>query len=115
MDKPTLDEFITAARGNGRNRNWVSEPKFESLYVRYGGRYIQGYPYGDVLDIANVTVEEEHRGQGVFSALIARLRKDYPDMSLYVENAMDIRFQNHLLKLKFLYVTNDSFFSVGIA
>lgn len=108
----TLDEFITRVRHKTRDREWVLEPKFESLYVRYGRRYIAGAYQTDVLDIANVTVEEKHRGTGVFTALVDRLRQTYPGMGIYVESAAP-EFKPLLLRLMFTEVLNDSFFLKG--
>jgi hypothetical protein len=111
----TLDEFIDAARDltypkRWNSNAWVSQRKFEGLYVRYSDRYVcldqESRPpkYIGVLDIANVTVYEEYRGQGVFTNLVTRLRKKYPDLHLFVENAIEDRFQKHLLKIGFLEV-----------
>lgn len=123
MELLTLDEFITLhlnSNNNYHQRNlWVIEPKFESLYVRYGARYIklenaQGdhVRYDNTLDIANVTVEDKYIGQGVFTNLISRLRKDYPRLNIYVEIAAP-RFQTLLLRLGFLDARDDSFFLKG--
>lgn len=107
--KPTLDEFITRARMAKIRNSWVTEPGLDSLYVRYGSRYILTQ-YDNVLDIANITVEENRRGQGVFTNLVTRLRKDYPDVHIYVESVLEIRLGRHLLKMGFLEVMHDSFF-----
>lgn len=116
--KVTLDEFIARVRHKIRGNEWVLEPKFKDLYVRYGGRAIaENYqhepkPYTDVLDISNVTVEEKHQRTGVFTALVSRLRQTYPGMSLYVENAAP-EFRPLLLRLGFIEVLYDSFFLKG--
>jgi hypothetical protein len=118
MMTQTLDQFIERVRGHsGRGNEWVSEPQFHCLYVRYGRRHILGRSIGDssfedVLDIATVEVEEELRGTGVFTRLVARLRKTYPGMSLFVENAAPA-FCPLLLRLGFVPVPYDSFFLEG--
>lgn len=114
MTKSTLDVFISRVRGKTRGNEWVLESKFQHIYVRYGDRAIADSPqhdpklYRDVLDLANLTVEENHRGTGVFTALVARLRETYPGMHLYVENAVP-EFQPLLLRLGFIEVLYDSF------
>lgn len=111
--RSTLDQFIERVRNTTRRGNeWVLEPKFQGLYVRYGQRYLQGTVYPDVLDIASVEVEEKSRRTGVFSDLVTRLRKTYPGMHLYVENAVST-FHPLLLRLGFVAVLNDSFFLEG--
>lgn len=122
----TLDEFITQRRNEKTNRRffinesaWVNEPKFEGLYVRYGSRAILGYQsgfqpiYNDVLDIANVEVEERYQRTGVFTALVVRLRETYPGMHLYVENVLNPEFRPLLFRLGFSEVLHDSFFLEG--
>lgn len=119
----TLDEFISLHRDPinkyNRRNEWVTEPKFESLYVRYGHRYVnlkdtkgKAILYENTLDIANVTVEGKYRGQGIFTNLISRLRKDYPGVNIYVEIAAP-RFQPLLLRLGFKDARDDSFFLKG--
>ena len=123
MKLQTLNEFIILHRNSDkiykRGHEWVDEIKFDSLYVRYGARYIrlinspdEAIYYEDVLDIANVTVEEKYQGQGVFTSLIARVRKEYPGMHIFVEIAVP-RFQVLLLRLGFTELEDDCFFLKG--
>lgn len=115
MNNETLDEFITRVRCKTRGNAWVIESKFEGLYVRYGDRFIvtDERTYADVLDLANVTVEEKYRRTGVVTALVIRLRQTYPGMHLYVENATP-EFGILLLRLGFNYVPFQSFFMKGV-
>lgn len=116
--KVSLDAFISMVRHKTRGNAWVLEPKFASLYIRYGPKYISAtlqhepVKHDDVLDIANVNVAKEYRRTGVFTALVARLRQTYPGMSLYVENASP-EFAPLLKKLGFTEVLYDSFFLEG--
>jgi hypothetical protein len=116
MAKPTLDQFIRRVRHTCRGNEWVTEPQFHCLYVRYGLRYVLGiskdHGFDDVLDLATLEVEKEHRGTGVFTRLVARLREMYPGLHLYVENAAQA-FRPLLLRLGFVAVQNDSFFLEG--
>lgn len=118
MGKSSLDQFIRRVRvAGGRGNEWVKEKDIHCLYVRYGGRHILGVSpnnsvFNNVLDIATIEVEERLRGTGVFTRLVARLRKDYPGMHLYVENAAPA-FQPLLLRLGFVAVPYESFFLEG--
>lgn len=108
---PTVDEFIQQAREiNFYNRDYVIEDNFESLYVRYCDKYINGTIIRGVLDIANVTVEDGHRGKGVFTRLLKRLRDTYPELPIHIENALNPRFQNHLRKLGLIELNYFCFF-----
>lgn len=104
--KRSLDEFIRfCSQSKYRMGNeWVDEPGFSGLYVRYGRRYVlleNGPAFFDpVLDIADVEVEEGKRGKGIFTNRIAKLQKDYPGLHIYVENA-SLDFQRLLIRLGF--------------
>lgn len=96
----TLDEFIKASKSKPFGGNsYVDEEGFESLYVRFGTRVIAGMRRDNVLDLANFTVTD--KGKGTFTAFISRLRKDYPDMWLYVENVLNPRLPAKLVTLGF--------------
>lgn len=113
MEKPTLDQFIQRVRTEGiRGNEWVLEPKFSHLYVRYGHRYIKHSQYNDVLDLATLEVEKIHRRTGVFTSLVSRLRRTYPGMHLFVENAQP-GFWPLLTRLGFSAVPYESFFMEG--
>lgn len=54
-----------------------------------------------MLDLANIEVQADKCGQGIFTNLINRLRKTYPDLHIFVENT-HARFGRHLLKMGFV-------------
>lgn len=108
-----LVEFLEEAKErarlygfNGNHRAYIQEPGFEALYVRYCTRNVNGVRYSNTFDIANVAVEEDIRGTGVFTRFVEKLRREYPSMNLYVENALHPRFQRGLLKMGFIPVQN---------
>jgi hypothetical protein len=86
MTTPTLDEFL--ARTEWPNNSHVSEPGFDTLYVRRSQRLI-GDRLHPAVDIANVTSSKP--GSGAFTALIARLKKSHPHLVIYVENVLNER------------------------
>lgn len=104
----TLDEFIQdnllGIRYMQRNQ-YVVEPGFEALYVRYTKRFYNRKWLEPVLDIANVSVEEDKRGTGIFTRLVESLRRNYPTLVLYVECATP-RFYQMLLKIGFVPENN---------
>lgn len=101
---PTLDEFIVdhtqKLRGFPRN-GYVRERGIRQLYVRIGPRYINGERLPCVLDLANIEVAARQRGQGRFTRLIQRLRRDYPDLPLYAESVLQPRLPRKLKELGF--------------
>lgn len=94
----TLEQFL--ADPTKRNAH-VRLTGFEILYVRKGQRYIDGHVLDNVLDIANVSVRERRRGQGLFTALVNRLQTEHPELTLYVESVMNPRLPRRLLSLGF--------------
>lgn len=96
----TLDEFITRTHDINRytSNSYVTEPGFKTLYVRRGPRYFDIEWY-DTLDIASI--EACHPGQSTFKALITRLRREYPLLTLYVENVQTERFEAGLVRMAF--------------
>jgi|MudIll2142460700_1097286.scaffolds.fasta_scaffold01358_4 GNAT superfamily N-acetyltransferase len=102
MPLPTLDQFIAdhaqKLRGFPRS-SYVRERGIQQLYVRLGPRYIKGEKRPVVLDIANVIVAERYRGKGRFTALLARLRRDYFDIPIYLESVLNPRLVQHLRRI----------------
>lgn len=99
----TLDEFIESSLARlkdvGRPSNaYVEEAGWDALYVRLTKRHIDGIIYEPVLDLANLVVEEELRGTGLFTRLVERIRKTWPDLHIYVESVLEPRFDRHLTK-----------------
>lgn len=71
------------------------------MYLRYGSRYLNQKLTFDVLEIANITVEPDKQGTGVFTRFVSRVRKEYPRVTLYVESVLEPRFGQKLLKMGF--------------
>lgn len=104
----TLDSFIRKRIGKNlwpNNNAYVTEPGFESLYVRMSVRMIDGEVRNPVLDLASMTAN--HPGNGAFTALVKRLRKDWPELGLFVENSLQERFQKKLETMGFRSVGPD--------
>ena len=91
----------------------VKEKGFETLYLRKGDRYLPALVPSTanrgiekvslVLDIASVSAN--HPGSGAFSALLLRIKTDYPFYTIYVENVLQTRFADYLIRKGFI-VTN---------
>ena|ERR1700686_2425216 len=108
MKPPTLDEFIADhEKKQWPNNAWVREPGFKELYVRMTKRFIDMEWREPVLDIASI--EAKHPGRGAFTALIVRLRKEHPDLTIYVESVMNERFGFKLEDMGFKPVLHDCY------
>lgn len=105
MKPPTLDEFISW-QGSRRPKNaYVRFPGFNFIYARCNKRYLRNELVGPVFDIANI--EATRPGKGAFTKLFEHLRKDYPEMWIFVECVANERFAKKLLKMGFTQCTND--------
>lgn len=93
MSLPTLEQFL-AENFKGRSSHIV-EPRFRVLYVRKGRRYCSPLdrPLEDHLCLASVEIEEEYRGQGIFTRFVNWVRVGYPDLPLIAENVLMPRFR----------------------
>lgn len=100
MNLLSLDEFIQSAKERVSANAYVNEPGWNHLYVRYGRRVIDGEYRDPVLDIANLEAEEP--GKGTFKALIARIRKQYPECTIYIENVHPEQFKDGLRRMGFV-------------
>jgi len=104
---PTLDEFLERSEKRAFPSNsYVKEPGWESLYVRYGPRFVLEDLQSPVLTLANITVEKQMRGKGVFTTLVERLRREHPNLHLLVENTHS-RFGSYLLKIGFVLMSEE--------
>jgi hypothetical protein len=101
----TLDEFIQNTKFFP-NSAWVKEIGFSGLYVRKTQRVLDGMLYNNVLDLANISASKP--GNGAFTKLVERLCKEYPHLTLYVENVMEPeRFGRKLIELGFKRVESE--------
>lgn len=89
-----LDEFITNAKSGWPKNQYVEFEGFDSIYVRFGRRYIGNVDVDNVLDIANLTAS--HPGSGAFTRMIRHLESRWPELTIYVECVLNERFANHL-------------------
>ena len=97
-DLPTLDEFLTSSKPSSMSRAYVREPGFKELYVRHTIHFIERKKV-PTIDIARV--EATTTGQSTFKNLIARLRRDYPNDTIYIESVLTDRFAEGLLRMGF--------------
>ena len=99
----TLDKFIKAGFDRGETpfgiSEYVEESGFKYLYVRFGKSYIEGEFVWPTLVLSNISVK--NKGNGTFTNLLRRLKNDYPELNLYVENALERRFVDKLIRLGF--------------
>lgn len=82
-----------------RNQH-VSHPDWKTLYVRVTKRPLDGEVRDPVIDLANI--EAKRPGKGAFRALVADLRKMYPQASIFIESVLGDRFQEGLLRMGFV-------------
>lgn len=99
-----LITFVSGTRQLSENRWFDSGPvsfylrntnRFLSLEIKHSAMMAGSPIYSDrlsSLDIANVSVSSEFRGQGFFTEILATIEGNSPHQIIYVENILSIRF-----------------------
>ena len=96
---------------NIRNK-WIYERKI-NVYIRRSSRII-GTLYLPCLDLATVEVDENYRGQGIFTKFLIRFEKlaKNENRVVFVENIMNERLKTFLLSNGYKYHQTSNEFSV---
>ena len=103
--KYSFDEFIAPRLKDLRlwPRNmYVAHPGWKSLYVRVSQRYIDCQLIRTVIDLANL--EAATPGRGTFKKLVAHIRVNYPETTIFVESVLEERFGHGLMRMGFAKV-----------
>ena len=91
-----LKQFLS----NDSLRNaWLDEPNMK-VYVRRSIRYLADIPnLSPCLDIASIEVDEDHRGNGVFTAFLDRFEQEAKKLNrvVFVESILEPRLYQYLL------------------
>lgn len=93
-----VEEAIGAFLAASQRSAWVHSPQV-SLYLRRGFHMVAGSPY-HLLDLANVTVEEEWRRRGIFAHCLAYLQEHSPLAGVRVENIHNPVLRAYMLRLR---------------
>ena len=94
----TLKQFITNRKPGYPANAYVSYPGFDDLYVRHGYHNIDG-ELVDTLDLTNL--KASCPGNGAFSNLVDWIFANYPKTVIYVENVLNPRFGDKLIRMGF--------------
>jgi hypothetical protein len=78
---------------------YVHHKNFTSLYIRKGLYRFNNEIFNNAIVIANITAKK--RGKGYFSELIKELTTNFPGRPVIIENALNERFQNKLIRMGF--------------
>lgn len=91
-----MREFIERSDDKYIATEWLSDDKMK-VYVRRGLHYINGEGRS-TLDIANVAVDEEYQGRGIFTEFLEEAHKMNPWDATYVECVHNPALAAFLLK-----------------
>jgi hypothetical protein len=101
----SLDEFIKNSLSTDYNTGWIIEEGFKSFYVRYRD-YFMDNKTSKCLDL--IKLEAINPGAGAFSNLFYKIREQYPDLNIYIENVFVEYFRKKLLRIGFEIMDNCS-------
>lgn len=105
--KSALSAFLSS----GLNNTWINVGEDAQLYVRKATRSIGGKRV-TTLDVANIHVAPHLCGHGLGTALIDAAHELNPFEATYIENVLEARFANHLLRQEWL-TANSAFDPLG--
>lgn len=90
-------------------RHWIYYPHIQ-IYIRLNVKYFEGIVH-NTIEIANVEVDEQHRGQGVFTEYynkIVQIAKEH-NRAICVENVLTPRFRQFFIDRGFKPDPNSTF------
>ena len=76
-----------------------------AIYVRKANHMINGTMH-QTFDIANISVDESMRGQGIGMSIIDAITNTVPYSTIFIESLLNESFHQRLLKDGWLPVTN---------
>ena len=91
-----------------KNRNQWLDDGVIKLYIRKSKRFING-EFIDFIDIANISVDENHQNVGIFREFMSLLISKYPHVNIYVESILNSYVTKVLTKLDFIKLGNDEY------
>jgi hypothetical protein len=97
-----MNHTLPMLKKGARFEQELDEPGFSRLAVRIGSRSINGAVRFPILTILDVEVDEDKRGKGMFSILIALVRQHWPHVHICVVQVVNIRFGRFLLRHGFV-------------
>jgi hypothetical protein len=99
--KITLDEFLQL--GGYPFNSYIRLSGWKRLYIRRSNRRLGAdSKQHTCIDLANIA--SSRPGKGAFRRLIARLRRDYPQRAIFVENVLTEQFCEGLRRMGFTEV-----------
>jgi hypothetical protein len=96
-----LREFMARAPTSGMflpRAMYLKEPGWKGLYVRHTQRILAGQKR-ECIDLASMVAAKP--GNGLFKALVQRIRTEYPMLPIYIESVMTERFCEGLRRMGF--------------
>lgn len=105
--KKNFSVFIEKSEKFERYNQWISD-SFSEVYLRKSRRYIDG-EFIFCLDIATISVDEEHRGKGIAKEIIRQFHIMNPFECTFIENVMYDWFCDSIIKMDFKEMGNDPY------
>jgi hypothetical protein len=103
--KKLFDDFV---KSNSRNE-WLYGDIMH-IYVRKSHRFIidnDNSKFEECLDIANIQIDDEHQGKGIFTSLLKSIIEDYSDMNIYIESIQNPAVEHIAKKFGFVFLNKN--------
>ena len=77
------------------------------VYVRKSFRFIvdgDNSKFEECLDIANIQVDDEHQGEGLFTKFLKNVIDNYPDWNIYIDSIENPAVEHIAKKFGFVFL-----------
>ena len=98
-----IENYNIFLNSNQRNTYVCDDDNIIRVYMRKGKHLINGC-YRDCLDIANISVDEDYRSQGIGAQIIQYLHQHNPFEYTYVESVLNDRLYQHLITQQWVLI-----------
>jgi hypothetical protein len=80
------------------------------VYVRKSYRFLvdgDNSRFEECLDIANIQVDDDQQGKGLFTALLKSIVEDYPEYNIYVDSIQNPAVEHICKKFGFVFLNRN--------
>ena len=80
------------------NRSWLKVDDYMEVYVRKSQRLTNSGRMISCLDLANISISEEHRRKGLCKAVLSLFERVNPYDAVFLENVLNPQLFEHVIK-----------------
>ena len=107
-DESVLHEMVKFLSSSKRAA-WIYGD-YMHIFVRKSKRFIRHETtiLENCFDLANINVEEEHQGKGIFSDVLVQFVHEFPHLNIYIESIINPSIEHICRKHGFVEINSNS-------